>query len=163
MPAKQNSSPKLKRSARLTPRGSQPGDKEVIRRKKTGASVSRMAAGEDLMSQIRNDRMASRPHYTDGHVRQEKLDVATLQRQQANRAYASLKLTPGTFEAKLCATFIQAWLAATPDKFKGESKTGLARQTVMDGLTSDQEKDIRVKPVLDKVAKAIKDAFVPIG
>jgi hypothetical protein len=151
-------------------RGELPGDKKVNRTKRSAAGVTFIPEGKTLLDEIRNDRATSRPVPAPRtHNSKPSANGERLQKQQAARAYSSLNLVSGTFEAKVSAAFTKAWLAASPDKSKGETRTGLAVKATKEILvseghaTSEQLSSRQVRDLLNNAVRAIKDAFVPIG
>lgn len=168
MPTKQGTSPKTKNASRHTPRGERPGDKKVNRAKRSATGVTFTPQGETLPEKIREDRMAKRAEY-QSQPKKPAFNSKQLQKQQAARAYRSLNLVSGTFDAKVSAAFTKAWLAATPDKSKGQTRTGLAVKAAKEILvseghaTSEQVNSRQVRDLLNSAVQAIKNAFEPIG
>jgi hypothetical protein len=148
---------KVQNAKNRSHRGELPGDKQVKRNKRS-TGVARIPQGETLPEAIKRDRLMS--HATPRPVSSRGKQ---LQKQQVDRAYRSLNLTSGTYDAWISATFMQHWLAATPDKDRHQTKTGLAIKAVKASLPSDQAESTIVRVLLSNAAKAVKDAFVPIG
>lgn len=61
MAAKEKQSPKVANSGNRARRGEQPGDKKVRRHKRRAADVQRVGQGQDLLSQVREERRQQRP------------------------------------------------------------------------------------------------------
>jgi hypothetical protein len=165
MPTKQGASPKVKNASRHAHRGERPGDKKVNRNKRSATGVTFIPQGQTLPEKIREDRM-------EAYAAQPKkpaFNSKQLQKEQVDRAYHSLKLNKGSFEAKVTAAFMMAWVSATPDKSKNQTRTGLAFKATKDILiseghaTQEQVNSRQVRDLLNNAAKAVKDAFVPIG
>jgi hypothetical protein len=161
MPNKQGASPKVKNASRHTHRGEHPGDKKVNRAKRSGGGA-RIPHGETLFDGIRSDKLTKHAEHRPT-TKKSVFNRGQLQKQQADRAYRSLNPDSGTFDARVLATFIREWLAASPDKTKGQTKTGLAIKAVLASLPAEQAKSRQVKDLLDKAVRAMRDAFEPIG
>lgn len=56
MATKEKQSPKVANSGHRSRRGEQPGDKKVQRHKRRSADVQRVGQGQDLLSQVREER-----------------------------------------------------------------------------------------------------------
>ena len=164
MPAKQGASPKVQNAKGRVRRGEQPGDKKVNRNKRSATGATRIPEGQTVLELARAER-PSRPTFST----KPSFNGERLRKQQAARAFSSLNVVSGTFDAKVSAAFTQAWLAATPDKAKGQTRTGLAIGAAKEILiskghaTREQVNSRQVRDLLGKSAQAVKDAFVPIG
>jgi hypothetical protein len=168
MPTKQGASPKVQNAKGRVRRGEQPGDKKVNRNKRSATGVTFIPEGKTLTDEIRSDRMTARTEY-QSQPKKPAFNSKQLQKEQVDRAYRSLKLAEGTFEAKVTATFMKAWVSATPDKSKNQTRTGLAFKAAKEILVSAgyatpaQADNRQVRLLLNSAAKAVTDAFVPIG
>jgi|GEM_PF-5680250 len=162
MSTKQKTSNKVQNAKGRTRRGELPGDKKVNRNKRSATGVVRIPQGETLPEKIREDRMGAHTAYRP-QPKKPAFNREQLQKQQAARAYGSLNLRSGTFDATISATFTKEWLAASPDKTKGQTKTGLAIKAVLASLPAEQAKSRQVKDLLDNAVRAMRDAFEPIG
>jgi hypothetical protein len=168
MSTKQKTSNKVQNAKGRTRRGELPGDKKVNRNKRSAAGVTFIPQGHTLPEKIREDRMEARAAY-QSQPKKPAFNSKQLQKEQVDRAYRSLKLDKGTFEAKVTAAFMKAWLSASPDKSKNQTRTGLAFKAAKELLVSAghatpaQADNRQVRLLLNNAAKAVKDAFVPLG
>ena len=168
MPNKQGASPKVKNASRHARRGERPGDKKVNRSKRSATGVTFIPQGKTLLEEIKNDRLEARAA-SQSQPKKPAFNSKQLQKEQVDRAYRSLKLDKGTFEAKVTAAFMNAWLSASPDKSKNQTRTGLAFKAAKEILVSAghatpaQADNRQVRLLLNNAAKAVKDAFVPLG
>ena len=92
---------KVQNAKNRSHRGELPGDKQVKRNKRS-TGVARIPQGETLPEAIKRDRLMS--HATPRPVSSRGKQ---LQKQQVDRAYRSLNLTSGTYDAWISATFMQ--------------------------------------------------------